>query len=321
MHISKLSWIISAYSVAVAAHRGDDPPPPHSRYTSPNPIREAYPNNITGTFNGTLAIIPIDLELARSIIPAEWKINQKAWMALLPHFSVTKYPLLVRSGVNHDVGKVESFYGLDDYQSVHVAFPFVDLLGDGYSSFAYVQHRFVASPQGSLNTLDSYGTMRIPATIKPDLEAYRRLDYEGGSYSVDSRVHTKNFNNFISPHKDVTYSYVLDHDATDKVTPEELNFLKNVTNQPIFKDGQLCNNQIFLYDTALSTGDNSPQKVHGTVVLASPLLPGTGNHVNIVNGLVFSAAYRDIHEVPCEDLKGFHFTESSADAVEAPEAN
>ncbi|PBP25778.1 hypothetical protein BUE80_DR003295 [Diplocarpon rosae] len=321
MYISKLSLILSAYSLAVTAHLEDSSPSLQSQETSPNPIRAAYPNDVTGTFNGTLAIVPIDLELARSIIPKEWAINQEAWMSLLPQFSVTKYPLVVRSGVNHDIGKAEPFFGLEDYQSVHIAFPFVDLLGDGFSSFSYVQHRLVASPQGALWDVDSYGTLRVPAKISPTLEAYKTVNQQGGSYSVALHAFTKKFNNFSSPHKETTISYILDHKATDRVTPEELNFLKNVTNQPIFKDGTLCNNQIFLYDTDLSIGDNSPQKVEGKIVLASPLLPGEGDHVKTVSGLTFSAAYRDIHEVPCTQLKGFHFTESSDDAVKAPEAN
>jgi hypothetical protein len=37
--------------------------------SDPNPIGSLYPLNVTGTTNGTIALLPIPLELACTIIP------------------------------------------------------------------------------------------------------------------------------------------------------------------------------------------------------------------------------------------------------------
>ena len=62
---------------------------------------------------------------------------------------------------------------IPDFQSMHVFFPFVDLLGDGYSSFAYKTYVLITDTNlvaiaGSL----AFGTPTFPATFKPADEAY-----------------------------------------------------------------------------------------------------------------------------------------------------
>jgi len=56
---------------------------------------------------------------------------------------------------------------------MHIFFPFVDLLGDGYSSFAYKNYVLItatnlAAIAGSL----AFGTPTFPATFSPKDEAY-----------------------------------------------------------------------------------------------------------------------------------------------------
>jgi hypothetical protein len=61
--------------------------------SSPNPIAQKYPNNITGTINGTLAVIPIPYGLARNLIPSQYGILTSAYESLLPGFPPNSYPV------------------------------------------------------------------------------------------------------------------------------------------------------------------------------------------------------------------------------------
>lgn len=69
----------------------------------PNPIAAQYPNNATGVLNGTIAVLPIPLDLARSLIPSQYRILEHAYRALLPDFPADMYPALVQAVHDHDV--------------------------------------------------------------------------------------------------------------------------------------------------------------------------------------------------------------------------
>jgi hypothetical protein len=69
----------------------------------PNPIAELYPGNCTGTLNGTTAVIPIPLELARQLIPAQYGILEHAYRALLPDFPKGMYPAVIQALHDHEV--------------------------------------------------------------------------------------------------------------------------------------------------------------------------------------------------------------------------
>jgi hypothetical protein len=47
--------------------------------SQPNPIVNEYPGQVTGTINGTTAIVPIPYDVARSMIPAEYGILRQAY--------------------------------------------------------------------------------------------------------------------------------------------------------------------------------------------------------------------------------------------------
>jgi hypothetical protein len=79
----------------------------------PNPIASIYPNNATGTLNGTVAVIPISLELARQLIPPQYGILEHAYRALLPNFPRGMYPAVVQALHDHEV---QAFgYHIDDF--------------------------------------------------------------------------------------------------------------------------------------------------------------------------------------------------------------
>jgi hypothetical protein len=64
-----------------------------STQSAANPIAQQYPNVVTGTINGTVAVVPIPYPLARSIIPSKYGILKTAYESLLPGFPRNSYPV------------------------------------------------------------------------------------------------------------------------------------------------------------------------------------------------------------------------------------
>lgn len=71
--------------------------------SKPNPIVQQYPKEVTGTINGTTAIIPIPYDLARSIVPSQYGILTRAYQALIPNFPSDMYPAEFEGVLDHDV--------------------------------------------------------------------------------------------------------------------------------------------------------------------------------------------------------------------------
>lgn len=72
--------------------------------SSPNPIGTLYPGNVTGTINGTIAVVPIPYAEARSIIPPKYDILTHQYESILAGFPIGFYPLIVRAILDHDIG-------------------------------------------------------------------------------------------------------------------------------------------------------------------------------------------------------------------------
>ncbi|KAK0119138.1 hypothetical protein ONS96_012205 [Cadophora gregata f. sp. sojae] len=274
---------------------------PTSKESAPNPIADIYPNGITGTFNSTIFVIPISYKLARSLIPKQWRINKKAYRELLPGFPKDSYPLVVRSGVDHDVGLKAIGFKVDDFQTVHTFFPFVDLFNDGYSSYTYNKYLLItATNLLGIGALPEYGTVPVPATFSPDLEAY---GYSGDTPCPEERYLNAYSAFELAPRPTVAMKFK----DINKVTPWHTNFYVNVTNQPIMTNGTLCDNQIFFYNTTLSSDINTPRGVKGSIMLSAPLLPEDTTFKDVF-GIRVDTAFLEITSVPCADLQGYHGT-------------
>jgi hypothetical protein len=61
--------------------------------SSPNSIATLYPNNVTGTINGTIAVVQISYKLAWSIIPPQYGILKETYESLLTDFPCDSYPV------------------------------------------------------------------------------------------------------------------------------------------------------------------------------------------------------------------------------------
>ena len=69
----------------------------------PNPIASLYPGNATGTLNGTIAVLPIPLTIARKLIPPQYGILEHAYRSLVPSFPRGMYPAIVQAVHDHEV--------------------------------------------------------------------------------------------------------------------------------------------------------------------------------------------------------------------------
>lgn len=87
-----------------------------STSSQPNPIAQQYPNAPTGTFNATLAIVPIPLTTAREIIPSQYAILEDAYRALIPGFPADMYPVLMQAGLDHAIQVASMGFDLPDFQ-------------------------------------------------------------------------------------------------------------------------------------------------------------------------------------------------------------
>ena len=106
-----LSLLIAAVLLAVcnAASQNllctapDLPGLPSTVESSPNPIATLYPEHVTGTINGTIAVVPIPYLDARNIIPSQYGILTHQYESILPGFPAGHYPLIIRSILDHDI--------------------------------------------------------------------------------------------------------------------------------------------------------------------------------------------------------------------------
>ena len=61
--------------------------------SQPNPIAKTFPNMTTGTINGSFVVLPLDYNVARTIIPRKYGILKQSIKANLPFFPEDKYPV------------------------------------------------------------------------------------------------------------------------------------------------------------------------------------------------------------------------------------
>lgn len=84
--------------------------------SQPNPIAQQYADTPTGTLNTTMAIVPIPLDTARRIVPAQHAILEDAYRALMPDFPEGMYPVLVTAGLDHDIQLAALSINVQDFQ-------------------------------------------------------------------------------------------------------------------------------------------------------------------------------------------------------------
>lgn len=253
----------------------------------PNPIAHLYPTNATGTLNGTLTLLPIPLSLARSLIPAQYRILTNAYRSLLPSLPPETYPALLQAVHDHDVQAYG--YKIPDFTRAGVEFPFLDVLGDG-TSFKWAPALLMtAGHEVALKGAKDYGTRVFPSSFEPGCDAYRGVArgvtaFEARSEDGEALVETR-------------HGVVRGEGAGDV----QLEFFRNVTNQPTFADGRSCDNMIRLFNTSVTT---EIERVRGSV--RAKIYPFEGEEVwEDVEGIRLNTAFIENNYLPCEGFSGY----------------
>ncbi|KAK8066778.1 hypothetical protein PG997_013525 [Apiospora hydei] len=231
--------------------------------TSPNPIAQQYPNLVSGSLNGTTLIVPIPLEQARGMIPKEYVILEKAYRGLIPLFPDGYYPLMVTTAFDHDLKLPAYNFTVGDFSRSALEFPFLDILGNGYSNFRWAPTMMITSTaQSAIDGSRGLGLQIWPAKFDPPCDPYKRLP-DGSLY-----LHSELSDPAVYEARYVT----VQTQPSPTVVPFPLTFIRNVTNQPTFANTSLCDNYIRLYNTSNSAAPHAPQPVVGNVTaLLEPL--------------------------------------------------
>ena len=256
-------------------------------HDAPNPIARLYPGNATGTLNGTVAILPIPLALARSLIPSQYTILTAAYQALLPSLPSDMYPAVLQAVHDHEV---QAFgYLIPDFSRAGIEFPFLDLLGDGSTSFKWAPTLLMtAGHEIAIKGAQDYGTNTFASAFDPQCDAYRSVEGQPGASAFNARG--ENGTAFVDTLFEKTERMVFG-----------LEFFRNVTNQPTFADGKTCDNMIRLFNTSVTT---SIESVKGSVRAKLP--PFKGEEIwDGAEGIRLDSAFIENNYLPCENFRGY----------------
>ncbi|KAK6355676.1 hypothetical protein TWF718_000069 [Orbilia javanica] len=300
-----LSALSFATSLVININLPPIPGPPSQ--SQPNPIWQQYgPLDITATINSTVVVIPIPLADARARIPAQYGILSAAYHELLPGWPVDKYPLIIAVQLEHDI-RTGLGVGVPDFTTFRVAFPFVDILNDGFSNFVYAPVNWINANLVGLLGLSTYGLFTPPAILDPPSDPYAfvppsQASAAGEVYFTFTDIDVLNVNTITPPN-----GYVKLAPAAPEVP---WNFIRNITNQPFTGNFLLCDNQIRIFNTSLTKPPFDPTPVAGRVFLDSKLYPGLKLDRNDAKGWLFAAAFKENNFLPCPVYKGYRGTGS-----------
>ena len=121
--------------------------------------------------------MPLSYAEARRIVPAKYRILKKSIEAALPSFPKGKYPLFISTQIDHDIQNAG--LRIPDFSLAQFRFPFIDLLGDGYSTFSYVPSLLISANPVAIAGSAAYGGETIPATFDPPKDPYEAVPGDG----------------------------------------------------------------------------------------------------------------------------------------------
>ena len=177
-------------------------------------------------------------------------------------------------------------------------FPFVDLLGDGYTSFLWTPSQLISSDNlAAIQGGQNYGQVIYPATFDPPCDAYR-----AGPRKCDTYLKTTDTNS------SDTFVEIQFAAITNRAKfPYTLSFFKNITNQPIFGDGRVCDKQIRFFNTSISAAPFEPRFVKGTVSANLPPMPRVTKKRGVdYYGIQVDTAFIEINDIVCSTLQGYN---------------
>ena len=283
--------------------------------SQPNPIASTFPNLTTGTINGSYVMIPLDYDVAQRAIP-KYKILKNAIHAILPYFPRDKYPLVLSTQIDHDV-RGSGGLQVPDFSSAQFRFPFIDLLGDGYSTFSYIPDILVDQNPIAIAGARAYEENVIPATFDPPKDPYAQVpgNRDGAFYFNARRIGS------LAPLSKVdlstTYLVQQPQGRYGRIGSYPLDFYTNITNQPTFGCADstcllTCDNMIRFFGTNLTRGPYAPQGITGDVMLTPQSSSGVtslpnGGTFQGLKGARFDVAFIENNFRDCREFKGYEY--------------
>ncbi|WPH03011.1 Hypothetical protein R9X50_00588500 [Acrodontium crateriforme] len=269
--------------------------------SQPNPIAADYPNDPTGTVNGTIAILPIPYSIARSIIPSEYPILTRAISSILPHLPADEYPAFLQLDIDHDVQA--SGISIPDFLQAKILFPFVDRLGDGYTSMMYGSQGLISADNLVAVVGSSvYGYVVTGGTFDPPCDAYGCV--EGSEDCEEKYFNAYSALDILREQPKIGINFT----TTDN-SPYSLDVFKNITNQPQFSANKLlCDQFIRLFNSSVTMPPYAPQAIRAQVSAVAPFFAQTTSWSDVY-GFQLDNAFIEHNLVQCDSLQGYQFTD------------
>lgn len=179
------------------------------------------------------------------------------------------YPVLLHTAHDHDIQLKAYGIVLEGFSRIGFEFPFLDLSGDGYSSYRWAPAQLISAGNDiAIDGSRAYGTRVWPARFEPGCQAYEILE-NGRTYfrGVSTYDNADDLSGSKENEKSIEVEMTrLLSSSFGLGSPYTLDFLKNITNQPTFaKPGGTCDNMIRFFDTSMSRGKFAPVPVRGRV--------------------------------------------------------
>ncbi|KKO99483.1 hypothetical protein THAR02_08422 [Trichoderma harzianum] len=193
---------------------------------------------IEGVVNAPIAIIPIPFSLARNIVPSKYGIIQ-TYLDYLPNLS-GEIPL--------NTNVVISGTTSSNFSSVRFTYPFIDLLGNGYSTFRYETDWIVTPQPDIIDASTSFGLRVTVADFRSDTPA---------AYELVSDPYCRGETSYNGYSRNSTGPYLTSRHCPRSPNDEnhygrQVAFYKNATTQPIFVDGSICANVTRSFDAEMA---------------------------------------------------------------------
>ena len=187
---SKMHLIAAAIALASTSSALSMPSATSCRTQSqPNPIVHQYPDQITGTVNGSVFVLPIPYRVARRAIPSTYPILTQQYEKWLPNLGRGMYPAMLNALLDHDIQQASMGAHVPDFsvsesplpslellptiQRAVFQFPFVDRLNDGYTAMTYTSHILISNISVAIQGSEAYDYSVTPSLFNPPCDGYR----------------------------------------------------------------------------------------------------------------------------------------------------
>ena len=173
-------------------------------------------------------------------------------------------------------------------------FPFLDLLGDGYSSFRWAPAQLISGSHSiAVEGSRAYGTIVSPADYDPACNAYRTLP-NGANYFRANALSSSEF-----------VELEMTQLQAGAFNPYPLEFFRNITNQPTFANASTCDNMIRLFETDMAKGEHAPVAVRGQVRASAFPFGAAGSSWSEVYGVQVATPFIENNYLDCRTMQGY----------------